>query len=185
MEYFTPVMYVDRSGHFPILACLVGILLSGVIVGTSAMLNKQEDESALGAFVGGFIDGAIGAVAVAAGLAVPGLGGVALASIIGAGGGFLGNTIGQLISYGDVDLRAAGIQALYSGITAGLSTGVLQMTKLFPTTGNFKVDFVNNLALWSGPNTLVHMGGAGSIATAVTFWFTYYGFPSANMIRKF
>lgn len=125
-------MRMYPTGYFPILACLVGILLSGVIVGTSAMLNKQKDESALGAFVGGFIDGAIGAVAVA----------------------------------------------------AGLTTGVLQMTKLFPTTGNFKVDFVNNLALWSGPNTPIHMGGTGSIAAAVTVWFTYYGFPSANMIRK-
>ena len=147
---------------------MVRILLSGAIVCTTAMLNKQGNESALGAFVGGFIDGAIGPVAVAAGLATGGIGGIALTSFIGAGGGFLGNTVGQLISYGDVDLRAAGIQALYSGITAGLSTGVLQMTKLFPKIGNFKTDFINNLALWSGPNTPIHMGGAGSIAAAVT-----------------
>ena len=58
------------------------------------------------------------------------------------------------------------------------------MTQLFPTSGNFKADFFNNLALWSGPNTPIHMGGAGSIAAAVTVWFSYFAFPSANTIRK-
>ena len=180
-----PVNYSDGSGHFPILACLAGILLSGAIVGLSAMVNKQEDESALGAFVGGFIDCAIGSIAVAAGVAIAGGTGIALAFIIGAAGGAIGNATGQLISYGDVDYRAVALQALYSGISAGLSTGVLKMTKLFSTGGNFVDNFVDNLALWSSPDVSDYINGAGLIGAVVTVWFTYYSLPSPNVVRKY
>jgi hypothetical protein len=171
-----PVNYSDGSGHFPILACLAGVLLSGAIVGLSSMFNKQEDESALGAFVGGFIDGAIGSIAVAAGLAI--------AFAIGAAGGAIGNATGQIISYGDVDYRAVALQALYSGMSAGLSTGVLKMTELFSTGGNFIDDFVDNLALWSSPDLSDYMNGAGLIGAVVTEWFSYYSLPSPNAVRK-
>lgn len=58
------------------------------------------------------------------------------------------------------------------------------MTKLFPVTGNFKVDFINNLALWT-PGAKPISIGAGSIGAALTAWFSYYGFPNANTIRNY
>lgn len=178
------VNMIDPSGNSAILACLVSMALSGLITGLSAMANKREDESALGSFVGGFIDGTIGAVAISAGLAVGGVGGILLAVGIGAIGGALGNATGQLISYGDVNEKAVGIQALYSGMTAGFSTGILKMTGLFPKTGDFMTDFINNLSLWSAEDT-IYNGGPGIISAAITAFLAYFGLPNANNARDY
>ena len=102
-----PINSSDPNGNFPFLACLSGVVLSGLITGVSAMVSKQEDESNLGAFVGGFIDGAVGSAAIAAGLAS---GSPLLAVGIGAVGGAIGNAVGQKISYGDVQIAPVLIQ---------------------------------------------------------------------------
>ena len=174
----------DPSGNSAILACLVTIAISGVITGISSAAGRLEGESAIGAFVGGFIDGAIGSIAVAAGLAVSGPGGILLAACIGAIGGALGNVTGQLISYGNVDGRAVFIQAFYSAITAGASTGILEATKLFPKTGNFKRDFVNNLRFYASED-VIYKAGPGIISSSVTGFLAYLSLPSANTIRKY
>ena len=179
-----PVNMYDPSGNSAILACLVTIAISGVITGISSAAGRLEGESAIGAFVGGFIDGAIGSIAVAAGLAVSGPGGILLAACIGAIGGALGNVTGQLISYGNVDGRAVFIQAFYSAITAGASTGILEATKLFPKTGNFKRDFVNNLRFYASED-VIYKAGPGIISSSVTGFLAYLSLPSANTIRKY
>lgn len=71
-------------------------------------------------------------------------------------------------------------------MTACLSTVALDMTGIFatPEKGNFKSNFIDNLALWSSPDTPMHMGGAGIIGATTTLWFSYYSLPSANSFRK-
>ena len=99
-----PIMYTDGSGQSIILGLILGsIVASGLITGFSAMNNSIEGESKLGAFIGGFVDGAVGAASLAAGIATGGIGGFFVA--IGGSfiGGFTGNAINQLISYGNVD----------------------------------------------------------------------------------
>lgn len=179
-------MYVDPTGDFAIptiVSCIVGILLSGLLTGLSSAANRLEDESFWGAFTSGFIDGAVGSLAVAAGLAIPGLIGILAAVSIGAAGGGLGNAVGQQISYGDVDFRAVGAQMVFSGITAGASSFALSMTGLFPRTGNFRKDFINNLSFLSSPDTPFNQRGVGIIGLAITGFFSQYGFPNPNSIR--
>ena len=181
-----PVMYVDENGNFAIstiISCIVGILLSGLLTGLSSAANRLEDESFWGAFTSGFIDGAVGSLAVAAGLAISGPLSIIAAVLIGAVGGGLGNAVGQQISYGDVDFRAVWAQMAFSGITAGVSTFALSMTGLFPRTGNFRKDFINNLSFFSSPDTPFNQRGVGMISLAITGFFSQYGFPNPNSIR--
>ena len=97
-----PVTYVDENGNFGILAgillAIAGSLVCGAINGLAAMGSKEEDESNLGAFLGGFIDGAVGTLAVAAGVATGGGAGIAIAAGFSFLGGFLGNMTSQYIS---------------------------------------------------------------------------------------
>ena len=180
-----PVMYVDENGHIAIstiISCIVGILLSGLLTGLSSAANRLEDELFWGAFTSGFIDGAVGSLAVAAGLAIHCPLGLIAAALIGACGGGLGNTVGQQISYGDVDFRAVLAQMAFSGITAGVSTFALSMTELFPRTGNFRKDFINNLSFFSSPDTPFIQRGVGIISLAITGFFSQYVFPNPNSI---
>lgn len=62
-----PISYCDPSGHFAIRALIigtVGIVLCGLITGGLNVASKSDSESALGAFVGGFIEGSISAIAL-------------------------------------------------------------------------------------------------------------------------
>lgn len=116
-------------------------------------------------------------------MAIHGPLGILAAVSIGAAGGGLGNAVGQQISYGDVDFRAVGAQMVFSGITAGASSFALSMTGLFPRTGNFRKDFINNLSFLSSPDTPFNQRGVGIIGLAITGFFSQYGFPNPNSIR--
>lgn len=116
-----PIIYTDGSGQSIIFWLILGsIVASGLITGFSAMNNSIEGESKLGAFIGGFVDGAVGAASLAAGIATGGIGGFFVT--IGGSfiGGFTGNVINQLISYGNVDPKISAAQGFFSALTNGV-----------------------------------------------------------------
>ena len=127
-----PIMYTDPTGEIALwLLALIGITASGIISGASAVMTKNETESTLGAFVGGFITGTISAIGLAAGLAMGGVGGVLAATAIGGAGGVTGSVIGQAISYGNVDIGVAAVNAGINAITTGFSAFGLVLSGLY------------------------------------------------------
>ena len=131
-----PVEYVDPTGHsvIGILLALAGILVGGAINGFIAADNRPEGESYWGAFTGGFIDGAIGTIGVAAGLALGGVTGFIVTAGISYFGGFIGSVVSQEVSYGNIDLGIAfaqgGVSLLSNSISymglvnAGIISGI-------------------------------------------------------------
>jgi hypothetical protein len=113
-DYITPVMMIDPSGE-SFLLILGAILLVGTIGGIVGVFGSAEDEKWYGAFIGGFINGAINTVGLAAALATGGAGAILWAGGLGFVGGFLGNTASQLISYDDYDPGIAFINGGISG----------------------------------------------------------------------
>ena len=131
-----PVMYVDPSGHLVISALIgiiAGVLTGATISGLFAGANASNGESFGSAFLGGFLNGLISGIGLAAGLAVAAIGtvpsliiGGAVALSGGFMGGFLGNSVTQLISYGNVDWKISGFAGV---ISAG--TNLVLFTSLF------------------------------------------------------
>lgn len=122
-----PISYSDPSGKSIWLA-LLGVVASGLITGFSAMIGKTEEESSLGAFVGDFIDGAIGAVAIAAGVATGGLGGLIVTASLSFVGGGVGNAVNQLISFGDVQWKPVLAQGFLSAFTNSFNFGAIYLS---------------------------------------------------------
>ena len=167
-----PVNKYDPTGHFAISALLIigGIIVSGAITGLGAMANKEDHESNLGAFVGGFIDGAVGALAVAAGLATGGAAGLLLTAGIAFVGGFTGNAVGQSISYGDVQWDLSFMQGGISMLTNSFIFGGLSMAGI--TQGiTWASRFADALKI-------------SEVAVGITSFFTTYSLPSVNKLRR-
>ena len=169
----SPIMYMDENGNFGILAgillAIVGSLVSGAINGLAAMGSKEEDESNLGAFLGGFIDGAVGTLAVAAGVATGGGAGIAIAAGFSFLGGFLGNMTSQYISYGDFQPLPAFVQGGYSAVVNGF------MCAGFSTAG------LTNSTKWI--ERFCNIAGFSVFGVSVSSYFAYYSL-NANKLRK-
>ena len=127
-------MNVDPTGTvFGWILVALGILAAGALAGASAAINKTEEESTVGAFLGGFIDGVFGSFALALGFATGGPLGFIITAGVSFVGGMVGNTVSQAISYGEVDPKIAAIQGgisafgnsfAYIGLNfAGLTSG--------------------------------------------------------------
>ena len=168
-----PVTYVDENGNFGILAgillAIAGSLVCGAINGLAAMGSKEEDESNLGAFLGGFIDGAVGTLAVAAGVATGGGAGIAIAAGFSFLGGFLGNMTSQYISYGDFQPLPAFVQGGYSAVVNGF------MCAGFSTAG------LTNSPKWI--ERFCDIAGVSVFGVSVSSYFAYYSL-NANKLRK-
>ena len=95
--YNNSINYVDPDGHLALWAlALIGVTVCGLINGVANTMTMSDDETAIGAFTGGFIEGVTTSLALAIGLSVCATGG-ALA-IIGGGaiaisGGFIGGNM--------------------------------------------------------------------------------------------
>jgi hypothetical protein len=109
-DYITPVLHVDPSGESFLLVA-GAVFLGGLIGGLIGVFTATDDEKLLGAFVGGFINGAICTVGLAAAIATGGTSAFAIAGVSGFFGGFVGNSINQLISGSDYNFG----NALFSG----------------------------------------------------------------------
>ena len=163
-------MYVDPDGHMALWAlALIGIAFSGLINGTLNTMTKMPEESAWGAFVGGFFEGAVSAAALAAGLAIGtftgGAGWVILGGTVAVTGGFIGgkygNAISQQISYGNVDWGVANLNGGYAALTNLLSYAGLYMNKdILSTSGKLGIRFLENV----GPSA-VGLGMTAYIAS--------------------
>ena len=166
-----PVMYSDPTGHsvIGILLAIAGVLVSGAINGFIAADSRPEGESYWGAFAGGFIDGAIGSIGVAAGLAFGAIPGFFVAAGISYVGGFVGSIVSQQISYGNVDFRVAAMQGgvsllynsvMYAGLaTAGIVAGVKWVSR-----------FIDALKI-------------SGIGVSLSLYFANLSFPSMNYLR--
>ena len=166
-----PVMYSDPTGHsvIGILLAIAGVLVSGTINGFIAADSRPEGESYWGAFAGGFIDGAIGSIGVAAGLAFGAIPGFFVAAGISYVGGFVGSIVSQQISYGNVDFRVAAMQGgvsllynsvMYAGLaTAGIVAGVKWVSR-----------FIDALKI-------------SGIGVSLSLYFANLSFPSMNYLR--
>jgi RHS repeat-associated protein len=92
-----PVMYSDGSGHFPILALLIGIgigaLIGGVGAGVSSYKDGNRGQALIGDIIGGaLVGGALGAAST--------LGGLAGAGYIGLKAAAISLGVSSLASYG-------------------------------------------------------------------------------------
>lgn len=167
-----PVMYSDPTGQsvIGISLAIAGVLVSGAINGFIAADSRPEGESYWGAFAGGFIDGAIGSIGVAAGLATGGPLGLVVSAFISAIGGFTGSVVSQQISYGSTDwyvaLMQGGVSALYnSAMYIGLaSTGIVSGVRWINR-------FVDALKI-------------SSIGVSASLYFANLSFPSLNLLRR-
>ncbi len=164
-------MYTDSDGHFPVLALIIlGIVASGTINGLAAASSRIESESFWGAFTGGFIDGAIGAAGIAAGLAFGGIPGLFITAAISFAGGMIGNTVGQLISYGNAEFLPAVLQGGISAVINSVVYAGIAIAEI--TEGARWVDrFIDGLKI-----SAVGLGASG--------FFAYYSLPSTNSLRK-
>ena len=150
-----PVMYVDPSGHLVISALIgiiAGVLTGATISGLFAGANASNGESFGSAFLGGFLNGLISGIGLAAGLAVAAIGtvpsliiGGAVALSGGFMGGFLGNSVTQLISYGNVDWKISGFAGVISAGTNLVLFTSLFMSEIYAVNPKFFSRFVNNL----------------------------------------
>ena len=167
-----PVNMYDPDGHsaIAIILAIVGVVASGVFTGIGAMAGKTEEESNLGAFVGGFIDGAVGAIAVAAGIATGGWGGLLITAGISFAGGFTGNIVGQVISYGDFQYLPAFAQGAASTITNSV---------IF--AGTFVSGFIDAA---TGMERFIETLGISPLGFGISAYFTYLSFPSFNKLRR-
>lgn len=168
-------MYSDGSGHSAILtllAIVAGVLVSGVITGLGSAMGREDDESFWGAFTGGFIDGAVGSLAVALTAALPGVGGILAGAGLAFVGGFVGNAVGQGISYGfdNIDFRASALQGGISALVNGFTGVALRISGVVSGATKF-AKFINASKI-------------SALGVAITGYFTYYSFPSANKIRR-
>ena len=167
-----PVNKYDPTGHsaIAIILAIAGIVASGVLTGIGAMAGKTDEESNLGAFIGGFIDGAVGAIAVAAGIATGCWGGILVTAGIAFAGGFTGNIVGQVISYGDFQFLPALAQGIASAITnSAIFAGTFVSGMFDAATG--MAGFIETL-------------GISSYGVGVSAYFTYYSWPSFNKLRR-
>ncbi|MGM9970829.1 MAG: hypothetical protein ACI35W_00270, partial [Anaeroplasmataceae bacterium] len=168
-----PVMYLDGDGHSAILTLLAiaaGVLVSGAITGLSAAAGREDDESFWGAFTGGFIDGAVGSIALAVGLATGGIGGLIVTAGLSFAGGFFGNAVGQKISYGDVQWGLCALQAGISALTNSVIYGGFLYAGI--TSGVRWIDrFSDSLKI-------------SSIGIGITSYVSYYSTPSVNKLRR-
>lgn len=166
-----PIIYTDGSGQSIIFWLILGsIVASGLITGFSAMNNSIEGESKLGAFIGGFVDGAVGAASLAAGIATGGIGGFFVT--IGGSfiGGFTGNVINQLISYGNVDPKISAAQGFFSALTNGVIYVGFSFIGLVEGA-TWGMRFIDAVKL-------------SPISLAFSAYFMYYAFPNVNKIRE-
>ena len=142
-------MYVDPSGE-SFLLILGAILLGGTTGGIAGVFGAAEDEKWYGAFIGGFINGAINTVGLAAALSTGGAVAILWAGGLGFVGGFLGNTASQFISYDDYDPGIAFINGVISGgvnltlywgaTTYILPGGITFVDALMPSSGVFAAE---------------------------------------------
>ena len=134
-----PVKYIDPDGEAVHVAvgAVVGAVIAGTISGISAMSDPTKSTKAvLGAIAGGALSGAItgGVAAATGGLSLIGTGGTIA---ISAGTGFLGESIGSVVSQGiengQVDagemLRAGVVGFVTGGITGAATKGVGDVVK--------------------------------------------------------
>ncbi len=95
------MMGIDPRVYFVITLSMIitgvligaGVLVSRAITGLSAVMGREEDESFWGAFSGGFIDGAVGSLAVALTAAIPGVGGILAGAGLAFVNGFTGSAL--------------------------------------------------------------------------------------------
>lgn len=165
-----PVNYVDPDGHMALWAlALIGIAVCGLINGTVNTMTKMPEESAWGAFAGGFFEGAVSAAALAAGLAIGtftgGAGWAILGGAVAVTGGFIGgkygNAISQQISYGNVDWEVANLNGGLAALTNLVSYAGLYVNKdILSTFDKLGIRFLENV----GPST-VGLGMTAYIAS--------------------
>ena len=168
-----PVNNIDPTGHFlvALLLALGGIVAGGLITGTVAAANRPKGESFGGAFLGGFIDGALGTLGIAAGLAIGGFFGFLATTVVSFVGGMLGNAAGQAVSFGRVDWRVSAIQGAFSAFSNAVAYIGLNFAGL--TTGSRWINrFVDSLKI-------------SDIGIAISVFLAYYSFPSPNGMRRF
>jgi len=142
-------MHVDPSGE-SFLLILGAILVGGAIGGLGGILGAAEDEKWYGTFAGGFINGAINTLGLAAAISTGGTAVILWASGLGFLGGFLGNTTSQIISYEEYNLVIAVLSggifsasnlAAYWGISKFQRPGVLTFKEaILPSLGGFVVE---------------------------------------------
>ena len=163
-------MYTDPTGEIAgWLLALIGVVASGVISGVVSVMTKNETESAWGAFAGGFVTGAVGAVGLAAGLATGGVGGVLAATVIGGAGGFAGSAVGQAISYGNVDIGVATLNAGINAITTGFSAFGLASSGLY-AGGSWMSRFMDAAAI-------------SEVGVGISVFFATQNWPNPNDYR--
>ena len=107
-------MHVDPSGE-SFLLILGAIFLGGTIGGIAGIFGGAENEEWYSSFLDGFINSAINTIGLAAALATGGFTAILWAGGMGFLGGFLGNTVSQLISGDDFNPMIA---ILHGGISA-------------------------------------------------------------------
>ena len=108
-------MNLDPNGN-SLLLILGGIFVGGLILGISSAISAAEGENRWGAFLGGFVNGAISTAGLAAALATGGAAGFIFAAGSGYLGGLIGDSISQKISYGEVDMNRANSVGIYNAI---------------------------------------------------------------------
>ena len=108
----------------------------------------------MGAFVGGFFEGAVSAAALAAGLAIGTFTGWAGWAILGGTvaltggyiGGKYGNAISQQISYGNVEWGVANLNGCFSALINFVSyTGLYMNKDILSTSGKLGIRFIENV----------------------------------------
>ena len=176
-----PVMHSDPSGYIALwLLALIGVVASGVINGISNMMSASDEENLWGAFLGGFVEGALSSVALAVGLSIGSLTGGAGLAIVGGivatvggfGAGVLGNAVSQKISYGNVDWGVACINGAWAAITNFTSyLGLVASPEILSTASNFGKRILENMA-------------PSSVGLGITTWFSSLPKPNFNEWRN-
>ena len=165
-----PIMYTDPTGQIAgWLLAIIGVITSGVISGAYNVMAKNESESVLGAFVGGFVTGVASAMGLAVGLATGSIGGVLAATVIGGAGGFAGSAVGQVISYGNIDIGAAALNAAINAITTGFSAFGLALSGLY--------------AGGSWMSRFMKAAGISEVGVGISIFFSTQNLPNPNDYR--
>ena len=176
-----PVMYTDPSGHVALwLLALIGVVASGIINGIYNMMAASDEEDLGGAFLGGFVEGALSAITLAVGLAIgAGTGGAGLAfagGLVATAGGFvaglLGSAVSQKISYGNVDWSVASLNGAWAAMT-NLSSYIVLMADpdILSASRNFGKRILENMA-------------PSCVGLGVTVWFASQTKPNFNELRN-